>query len=213
VVAAIGRLLTKMNAEWGNIKYWVLYHWNKIKETIGTAIDAAKELVRKAMERIQQFIDGIKTSTFVKAINTLITKLEELYELIRKAAKLLNINLPALGGTTTTGHPDFQFGGKVKAGQPSVVGEHNWEMFVPYANGMILNQRQIAHVISAAASQMSGGTMPYLHRMLASPKQAGTTVVSSKQVNFNFGGVVIANEMDMVTFEARVRNVVRQEFS
>lgn len=203
--------IIQLNADWGNIKYWATYHWNKIKDAIKEKIEKARDLVRDAMAAIQRFIDGIRSSALITAIEGIITVLKNLIAKAKAALRLIGINVP---GETSTDVPiPEKFGGSVKRLSPAVVGEHGWEVFVPYAKGMILNQRQISDIIQVAASQVYGGTMPYLRNMVASPMQPSTVVAQSKQVNINFGGVVVANGMDMAAFEANVRNIVRQEFA
>lgn len=212
IVDALYRWMTKMNVEWGNIKYWAMYHWNKIKDVIKEKIEKARDLVRDAMGKIQQFIDNIKTAFLESAVGRLITKLGQLIEKIKEGLRALGINVPGTSASDQA-RGNTKFGGDVKPLSPTVVGEHGWEVFVPYAKGMVLNQRQISDIIQVAASQVYGGTMPYLRNLVASPMQPSPVVAQSKQVNINFGGVVIANGMDMAVFEANVRNIVRQEFA
>jgi hypothetical protein len=63
-------------------------------------------------------------------------------ELARARAEAERLN-SALSGATPGGTPRRAGGGPVKAGQPTIVGEKEQEVFIPGANGVVLNQQQI----------------------------------------------------------------------
>lgn len=183
--------------------------WESIKAAIKLKVDAIVTLISTTL---QNAFNNFKTTSLYNAIMTIVRAAQALYEKLKNLYDALH---GRMAQTANTGieEDNQQFGGSVKKLRPSIVGEHGWEMYMPLADGMILNQRQIADAIGMAASQAYGNTMPYLRNMVNSPAQYAPSVVNNRQVNVNFGGVVIAGEMDMAVFESRVRNVIRQEFT
>lgn len=198
-------------ARLGNLLYWATYKFNKIKENIKSKIEEARDKVKDAMDKIQTFVNGIKTAILESAIGRIIAKLQGLIEKIKNALRLLGVNIPS-----DPAHPDYdQFGGKLDKNKPTIVGENGWEMLVKGTTGTILNQAQIANVINSAYDAVASyGARPMLYQtVMSAPVRSPMATSVNNTLNVNFGGVVIANDMDMATFEARVRNVVRQEFS
>lgn len=63
-------------------------------------------------------------------------------ELARARAEAERLN-SALSNSTPSGTPRRAGGGAVKSGQPTIVGEKEQEVFIPGANGVVLNQQQI----------------------------------------------------------------------
>lgn len=131
----------------------------------------------KAVNKLDKTIKGLKSKIVTakakgddKELKKLEAKLKaaekkkhKIYIAVEGQLRNNHIKLNISRGGQTGVMRMYASGGRPKVGQPAIVGENGWEVFVPDTAGRILNQRQLvnaggaASVGLAAASSSSGG--------------------------------------------------------
>lgn len=158
--------------------------WDSINKKISDIATPIKNTIQGIIDKIGNAIDNI-------------TNLND--------KKVGQNTIPKGGGSTppgTTTLPPHAGGGRMRAGEPGIVGERGWEMWMPDVNGWIMNQQQLKAVVAGALMRSA---------VAAGPRVAG--VSGDRVVNVNFNGLTISNGMEQAQFEARVVRVIRKEFS
>jgi len=143
--------------------------------------------VQAGFQQIWVSVFGQANSLFEQFVQTVISKLLEI-----AASKLFTTIIEAVsgGGGGVLGFLGGIFkakGGRVKAGQPYIVGEEGPESFIPDINGYILNNQDAMDVISGGIAGLETEMKPISIPKLNIPDAGFAGTVSSNI--FNLGGV------------------------
>lgn len=119
-------------------------------------VDELKAKIKSVKDRLVH-VDTKADPTKAKKLRDELNKLRKQYNVAIRVYKtgISKIAVSAVAGANAGFRISARArGGPVRKGQPYVVGEDGWEVFVPEMNGMIRNQKQLA---GAGASVGSGG--------------------------------------------------------
>lgn len=187
----------------------------KIEEELNASLETLlqwfKDIVAYLNDKFKSVIDDIKTKldelkTF---ISNLFEPLQKLLDLLREIwdwwQKLTNAGVPISNNNTdnTSGTtpvpPDLdQLGFSAGGASSSII-----------SNLLGAISRTIGQTASFSSGTVGTGTVSG-PRIIANP---GSAVAMNGGVAIQIGNVIINNDMDMVTFEERVRNVVTQSIT
>lgn len=155
--------------------------WNSLKTTLETVWNTIRDnIVTPMITKFNEFIEVLES--IAHWIGEVISAVATLN--LDKLARLFGLVRSGGGGDSPDGG---QFGGLFPSRYPFIAGEHGIpELIVPQTAMRVIPMARVA-----ASDRYSG-------------------MMGGNQVYMNFGGVVIANDMDEQMFYSRVRQAVRE---
>lgn len=149
-VPGVGDNLTKAQQDFADFRDGVSEKFDQIRQ-VQDLFAASIDVGRTAVDLLQESINNLDGTTATATVSVLASG--NGWEFIANGGLTPYFNTSSGSRRLSTG-PSFRAeGGPVSAGQPYVVGERSWELFVPDRPGTIYNPQQLA-------SMAGGGGRP-----------------------------------------------------